>query len=74
MINIDKNIPVPEGRKKGRRVAYPFEQMEVGDSFVIPDGEREKCRMAAYAWGKRRNLRFVVRLDDDGDVRCWRSE
>jgi len=45
MIKIDKNIPLPRVRNyhsKGnphRDVKYPFENMEVGDSFFISEND-----------------------------------
>lgn len=33
-VQIEKNIPIPEPKK--RKCKYPFNEMEVGDSFFYP--------------------------------------
>lgn len=65
---IEKNIPVPDWRVRAR---YPFKDMQVGDSFLIPQGDRKKVYPAASAAGARHGKKFAVRKVDDG-VRVWR--
>ena len=64
-IKIDKDVPVPD------LGLYPFDQMEVGDSFVTP---RACVRTAAAEWAKRRGngAKFVCRRQPDGTFRIWR--
>lgn len=64
---IDKGIPVP--RK------YPFDQMEVGDSFAVPpDTHRTTVSIAALRYGRKHGMRFVTRTMPDRTLRCWRVE
>lgn len=66
-MKIEKNIPIP-----GR---YPFEQMEVGDSFAIPTSiKRQTVSVAARRYGDKHNKTFVTRKMPDGTIRCWRTE
>jgi hypothetical protein len=64
---IDKDIPAPP------RLKYPFDIMEVGDSFSLPSSEAIRVGNLARAWGKRHNAnaKFMVRVGDDG-ARIWR--
>lgn len=67
---IDKNVPMPAPYS---RTKYPFRLMEIGDSFVIPDGvARQYISSYAANAGKRLGRKFSVRKAADGSVRCWR--
>lgn len=66
MIPIDKGIPLP-----GK---YPFDKMEVGDSFLVPAGvPRTTVGVAASRYGKPRGMKFSFRVTPEG-LRCWRVE
>jgi hypothetical protein len=68
MIKIDKNIAVPTTA----RTSYPFDQMEVGDSFVVIDQAKiAGARVAAYNRGVGRETKFASRRVTEG-VRIWR--
>lgn len=71
---IEKNHVIPASVAGiGRREKYPWSQMEVSDSFFVPDGEIRKIAGAACHAGRRSNKRFVARAVDGG-VRVWRYE
>lgn len=86
---IEKGIPItpkikPSGRPQGSGVlpTYPFNLMEIGDSFLYPctDGleqlaGRARLQSAAYQSTYIRNnpRAFVVRIVPTG-VRCWRTK
>jgi len=74
MITIEKGIPLPAGRKKGfLNDKTPIDQLEVGDSFVIPM-EHEKVTKSISRYGKTHGKGFVVReLDDKTGFRVWRK-
>ncbi len=73
---IEKNIPVTSRSK------YPFPEMNVGDSFLVPadsSGARVNERAtspivsgAARAWGHTRGRKFSVRKQPCGGYRVWR--
>jgi hypothetical protein len=52
--------------------AYPYEGMEVGDSFVVPLGARAKVLNANYRAGKRLGRVFTAKTDKEV-VRVWRT-
>ena len=64
MYEIEKGVPIPDGR-----AAYPFEAMEVGDSFVAAN---KWVGRSAWSWGRARGKKFSVRKQPDGTVRIWR--
>lgn len=68
-IVIEKGIPAPEYFRRSRK--YPYDQMEIGDSFAVPAGMAESCRTGASRYGKRHGKKFSVHTTPDG-VRCWR--
>lgn len=63
---IEKGVPIP-----GR---FPFEQMEVGDSFAVPSGvPRTTISIAALRYGRKHGAKFTTRTLPDGTIRCWRT-
>ena len=69
MINVglDKDIPVPEPRKR-----YPYREMEIGDSFFVPAGGIQNICNQNYRTGKKLGRSFIARKEDGG-VRVWRT-
>lgn len=71
MINIEKGIPIPN--TKGRKSKYPFDKMEVGDSFKLKDVPKNTVLNAANSWAKRnkKKVKFTIRFIDNV-TRIWR--
>lgn len=59
---IEKGRDVPEQRKRGRPMVYPWNMMEPGDSFIVTADQYESARMAGRAWFRRNrpDLRVVT--------------
>ena len=72
MYEIEHDIPAPPARQYYRR--YPWDAMEVGDSFLVRDDQANSVRSAA---SKRNQLgigkRYISR-HVEGGVRVWRVE
>ena len=68
-MKIEKGIPV----KKRHR--WPFREMEIGDSFLIPEGSRNSAAVAASKYRARSGYKFMfcIRKTECG-YRCWRTE
>jgi hypothetical protein len=67
MIKIDKDFPPP--------FKYPFDQMDVGDSFAVPEAiKKNTVSIAARRYGEKSNAKFAFRKFKDGTYRCWRIE
>ena len=82
MIQIDKNIPIPDKQRtyKKRMCKYPFETLDIGDSFVycLTDNDHDRrvksnsaCALALH-WSKKLKRSHCVRTTD-GVVRIWRA-
>lgn len=73
MYDIEHGVKVPgEGRSK-----YPWEQMDIGDSFFVPEPDAGAVRSAASAARKRLSTRYKCskRVEDGvAGIRVWRIE
>jgi hypothetical protein len=69
MINVDKNIPIPERKCKAIR-KYPINEMEIGDSFLVSTENEYK---AASTSMRKAGFKPLVRKDGVG-YRIWRIE
>jgi len=67
---VEKGIPLV-GDGRGRQKNYPFENMNVGDSFAFPKEIRVSVARAAHYHGKSKGKMFTTRAVD-GAYRCWR--
>ncbi|GAC1503359.1 MAG: hypothetical protein NVS1B10_08410 [Candidatus Saccharimonadales bacterium] len=68
---VEKGIPVLN--KDRYRIKYPFTDMEIGDSFVVPLTEASRLRssIANFVRGSGIGLKYVTRTIGE-EVRCWR--
>lgn len=82
MIQVEKNIPLPEPRTQNRTSKYPWEALAVSESFFVPDMKPKTAGTLCYAKRKTaqksgRVVRFksapAVR-DGQSGVRIWRIE
>ena len=71
MFRIDKNIPVPLTSGMGRPTIYPFADMAVGDSILVPVNKAGGARVSAYYHGKIHKKKFTAQRVADG-YRIWR--
>ena len=70
-ITVERGIPMATKVGDATR-KYPFNTMEVGDSFALGNLSRDTVSNAAYAYGKINSNKFSVRKLPDGTHRCWR--
>lgn len=74
-IKVDKKIPLP--KRWDYRKKYPWDEMEVGDSFLFPEFDNKTTPYALVRGhnvrmqAKGREERFEVHKTDEG-LRCWR--
>ena len=66
-MQVDKEIPIPKPAT-GNKAKYPWETMEIGDSFL---SVTRTMRSIASSAGKRYGKKFVVRKCPEG-FRIWR--
>jgi len=71
-MKIETGIDIPKIRGRGRKLSYPLDQMEVGQSIFFTDRtEGLRAYNAARAYGHRHGLWFKS-ATMDGGLRIWR--
>lgn len=60
MRKVEKNIPIPNNHP-GRKKRYPFDSMEIGDSFETSVIKFNSARSAAWSYGKKSGKVFTSR-------------
>lgn len=71
LFKIEKGIPDPL-TPYGFRSRFPFGDMEIGDSFKVPDFETFTKLYSAASWYGTRNMKKFRCSQRNGDYRCWR--
>lgn len=73
MFEIRKDIPLWHNeRVGGRKAIYPWNKLEVGDSFFVPNIPVKRVSSAASAAARSRSgVKYAVRTENDG-ARVWR--
>jgi len=68
-IELERGIEMPK-----RRVvyAYPYEEMDVGDSFTVPVSARQKVLNANYRAAKRLGCKYMAKTEGEL-IRVWRT-
>ena len=66
---LESGVSMPKARVV---YAYPYEDMDVGDSFCVPLEARAKVLNANYRAGKRLGRVFTAKTDGE-QVRIWRT-
>ena len=72
MFTIKKNARMPT-ETRGAPLKYPFNQMEVGDSFTaaVHPSVARSIKVSAYSYGKRHDRKFATRTDGNA-ITVWR--
>lgn len=70
---VEKNIPIPKMKTgPGRSSIYPWEELEVGDSFFVPGKTPKQMSGLASSRSKRGDgVKFKTR-SVEGGCRVWR--
>lgn len=71
---IEKGVPVARANAAEK---YPFNDMEVGDSFLVPKDKGNHVRNAASKHGTYGGKKFITRARNEKDhgesgMRVWR--
>ena len=74
---IGKGLPIPKGTGCGgfrpRPAIYPLEELEIGESFLVPDLKKGRSARAIARFTARKNGRkFASRKTSEG-IRIWRT-
>lgn len=68
MYAITKAVPIPAEKVKHN---YPYDQLQVGESFHVPGGNMNVLCNYNRTRGKKLERKFVCRKEGDG-IRVWR--
>lgn len=74
MFKIETNVPMPVGSTSSHARKYPFGEMKVGDSLMVPCSQerRQKTQNSVIGSAMRfKPMKFITRQIEDG-VRIWR--
>lgn len=77
-MKIDKNIKLIEKRNGHKEAKYPFDILKVKESFAVSepydsDLHRNLESLSRY-YEKKLKVSFVVRKDEYGQLRIWRTK
>jgi hypothetical protein len=70
MYEISKDVPMPAPLKRHN---YPYEQLQVGESFWVGEHTVQKISNLNNRKSKQLGRRFICRKEDEG-YRVWRVE
>jgi hypothetical protein len=73
MIKVDKQKPIP-ARRGGPVSKYPFKDLKVGDSFLIPDKSKKNgiySSLANFNKGRKIPIKITIRTEGVA-LRVWR--
>ena len=70
MYEITKSVPLPQPIKRHN---YPYEQLQVGESFWVTGISMQSLCNANRRQSKRLARKFICRKEGEG-VRVWRVE
>lgn len=68
---VEKGVPIPTPRQCNKK--YPYDQMEPGDSFLVPEDEGQSAYVACRTWGKDAGMEWTRRKTAAG-WRIWRTK
>lgn len=69
---IEKGIPITRPLNgPGSGSKYPFKELEIGDSFLVPNKTTNAFAASVSYWGRRLKRKFTSRATEGG-VRVWR--
>ena len=69
---VERGIKAPEIKNAGRKLRYPLDEMDVGDSFSFHEKDIQSVRSAGYAYARAHGMKFSIRKTQEGEPRCWR--
>jgi len=69
---IESGIPMPKIRH-GRKSTFPWQKLEPGQSFFVPDGNVSSLKSLCYQNSSPTGRRFRALVEGNG-VRVWRTE
>lgn len=66
---IEDGVPLPLSGTRGRPRIYPWDELEIGQSFFVPN--KTSSEFTTTGGQRRRGWKFKIR-NVDGGLRVWR--
>jgi hypothetical protein len=70
-MEVEKNIPLPRPQRASKPSKYPWDQMEIGDSFLVPGKTTAEMSGRVRYAEKTTGFCFTSRSTPEG-CRIWR--
>lgn len=68
-VKLESSVALP-----AERGSYPFAEMKVGDSFLVPTGKEASCQASMSKAKKTLGFNLTIRTMEGGAKRCFRLE
>jgi uncharacterized protein (DUF2249 family) len=72
MIQIEKSVPLPKKEDGRKRTKFPWDSMEVGDSFFVEGTKRTSMSSNITQINATRAPKKFTQRSVEGGVRVWR--
>lgn len=73
MIEVESGIPIP-AKNPGRNPLMPFDQLDVGQSFLREGAKETSLRSSKNYWEKKLGKKFTIRKVSENSFRIWRTK
>ena len=76
-VAVDSGVSMPSGNRRGRPPKYPWETMDVGDSFLMENTSLVTAKSNVASSNRRYSPNhYIYALDEDNEenVRVWRNK
>ncbi len=67
---VERNVPPPARPGSGRPPIYPLDDMEPGDSFLVPGATKTSDCPGVYSAARSKGLKVTGKVEPEG-VRFW---
>jgi hypothetical protein len=73
-MKIEKNVPIESFESNLKKGTYTtvLRKMEIGDSFLVPDGKEYSLRVVCSLEQKNRGFVYRILKVEMNKYRCWR--
>lgn len=75
---IEKNIPIPAPTRQARKSKYPWDDMDIGDSFAVDEPSdtafRKLYSTVFTRMRKHPGKKYKVGIDETNRARVWRVQ
>lgn len=67
---VERGIPIPETTRQ----KYPFQNMNIKDSFMFTENDKERVLSSASYWSDKLEHKYSTRKTGEKTYRIWRIQ